>query len=93
MSYRFAPGPSVAGMDCGCGACPECRPGVAEAARLADWTFADALDLANRAVDMTLCRLVDLNSPPANRAEQRRRERARVKADRAVDRGRRRKGA
>lgn len=81
-AFRFAVVPSVEGMDCGCGACPECRPGVAEAAVLVEMSFHEVLDLCNRSQDATLSKLLALRKPPTTRAEARRLNRTRQRANR-----------
>lgn len=86
FTFRYAVGPNVAGMDCGCGECPDCRPNIAEALVIINATgdghtsFAAVLDLVRRAEDVTLRRLVELKAPPANRAQARRQTRANDRA-------------
>lgn len=84
--YRFAVGPTVAGMDCGCGGCPDCRPNVAEVATRLAIPFFEVLELVRRAEDVTLVRLVALRDPDPDRASRRRVERAQRKAAEAAAR-------
>lgn len=82
--FRFPVGPTVAGMDCGCGACPDCRPGVAEVAFIIEKPFATVLNLVQRAEDAMLIRTVEMLGPTPTRPQARRQARARAKAAHAA---------
>lgn len=65
-------GPNAGGLDCGCQACPDCRPAVAAAAERAGASFVQVLGLVQKSEAATLTRITQLPGAPRLTRQQRR---------------------
>lgn len=68
-------------QECGCFACPDCRPEVAYAAEVTGVAFLNVLLLVQGQEEEALDRLMDLRGPVVDRAQKRRQERLVMKRE------------